>query len=86
MSPSDTDPQREKRRHRVPLIIMGLAVVFGVGMILLWITEEADMAPGPEASEQEAPAAELSEGDVNVPADALTETVEPGDGEVVIEE
>ena len=86
MSPSDTDPQREKRRHRVPLILIALVVVFGVGIILFWVAEEAFMAPGPETGEQEAPAAELSEGDVNVPADAPTETVEPSDGEVVIED
>ncbi|RKT27898.1 hypothetical protein BXY70_3253 [Roseovarius halotolerans] len=85
MSPPDTEPQRDKRRHRGPLIMMALVVAFGVGIILYWIVEEASMAPGPEGGEEERPAADITEGDVNAPDAAQTETVAPSDGEVEIE-
>jgi hypothetical protein len=86
MSPPDTNLKKQKRRHRGPLIGMALAVVFGVGIILYWIAEEAVMAPGPEAGGEDVTPADIREGDVELHDDAPTYTVDPSDPDVEVVE
>ncbi|MDP3339683.1 hypothetical protein [Frigidibacter sp.] len=52
MSAPQTNIEKQKRRHWAPLVGSALVVVFGVAMILWWMTEEAVEAP-----ETDAPAA-----------------------------
>lgn len=40
MSAPQTNIEKQKRRHRGPLIGMGLAVLFGVVLIVYWIGKE----------------------------------------------
>jgi hypothetical protein len=58
MSAPNTDPEKQKRGHRVPLIGMGVAAVFGVVLIIFWLFGAAEDAPtvDPDAGET-APAA-----------------------------
>lgn len=86
MTPPDTNLNKQKRRHRGPLIGMGLVAVFGVGLILYWIAELIVGAPGPEEIEDQPAPAEIREGDVEVPDDAPSETVEPGDPDVEVDQ
>jgi len=43
----ETDPQRERRRHRGPLVGMAAVALFGVGLIVYWILEEAATTDAP---------------------------------------
>jgi hypothetical protein len=45
MSAPRTNIEKQKRRHWAPLAGMALVVLFGVGLILYWIFEEAATAP-----------------------------------------
>lgn len=83
MTPPDTNVNKQKRRHRGPLIGMGLVAVFGIGIILYWIAEEVFFAPGPEEAPEPA-VEERTEGDVTLPGDAPVEEVAPADPEVEI--
>lgn len=47
MSAPQTNIEKQKRRHRGPLIGMALAVVFGVGLILYWLLDEAAEGQSP---------------------------------------
>lgn len=52
MSAPDTNLNKQKRRHRVPLIAMGVLVVFFVILMLVyWPIEEAAQAPGPDGAD-----------------------------------
>ncbi|WP_323766140.1 hypothetical protein [Marinovum sp.] len=90
MSSPDTNLNKQKRRHRGPLIGMAIAAVFGIGLILFWIGEVFVTAPGPDeepvqdASEQVSPT-ELEAGTVETDAGAVEE-VAPGDSEVEVEQ
>lgn len=55
MSAPQTNIDTQKRRHKGPLIGMALAVVFGVGLILYWMLDEAAEGQSPLDAE---PAAE----------------------------
>ena len=48
MTPPDTNLQKQKKRHRGPLIGIALVVIFGFGLIAYWVVEEAAVAPGPD--------------------------------------
>ncbi len=50
MSAPQTNIEKQKRRHWAPLVGSALVAVFGVLMILWWMTEETVEAPGPDAS------------------------------------
>lgn len=85
MSPPDTNLEKQKRRHRGPLIGMAVVTILAIVLILYWIGELFVTAPGPEGAEEEITPAEIRQGDVNVPADAPTRTVGPEDPEVQVE-
>lgn len=46
MSAPDTDPKRQAKRHKVPLIGIGAAVVFAfiIGVILMGVLNEAEVS------------------------------------------
>lgn len=48
MSAPHTDPEKEARRHRGPLIGMAAVVLFGVVLIVYWIFEEVATSDPPE--------------------------------------
>ncbi len=55
MSAPQTNLEKQRRRHRGPLIGMALVALFGVGLILYWLFEEAASSPDSnrrDASEQ----------------------------------
>lgn len=37
MSSPDTNVEKQKQRHRGPLVGMAIAAIFGIGLILLWV-------------------------------------------------
>ena len=84
MTPPDTNLQKQKKRHRGPLIGIALVVIFGFGLIAYWVLEEAAMAPGPDdGAEEQTPAAMPGGGGApSVPAQ--DETLQPGDPEVEV--
>lgn len=45
MSAPQTNLEKQRRRHRGPLIGMALVAVFGVGLIAYWLFEEAATSP-----------------------------------------
>ncbi len=47
MSAPQTNIEKQRRRHRGPLIGMALVVVFGVLLITWWLFEEASQAANP---------------------------------------
>jgi hypothetical protein len=51
MGAPDTNLERQKRRHRWPLIGIGVAVAFGVGMMLFWLFGTVSDATPPEGAE-----------------------------------
>jgi hypothetical protein len=65
----ESEPERERRRHRGPLVGMALVVVFGVGLILYWILESAATteAPADPGSVEVPPRSTLGEDDANRP-------------------
>ncbi|QHQ35799.1 hypothetical protein [Algicella marina] len=77
MTPPDTNIEKQKRRHLGPLVGMGIAVVFGVGLIIYWISEAVVTAPETEDPTEQAAPEDIQEGDVNLPAAAPSETVDP---------
>lgn len=50
MSAPRTDPEKQFRWHRVPIIGMALVVLFALGVILYWLFEEVSRSdpPSPE--------------------------------------
>lgn len=91
MTPPDTNLQKEKRRHRGPLIGMAIVVVFAAGLILFWVAESFFYSPGPGPTEragatEQSDAADIREGDIDVPSDARNETVSPGDPDVEVDQ
>ena len=48
MSAPQTNIEKQKRWHRGPLIGMALATIFGVGMIVIWLMDEAENAGNPD--------------------------------------
>lgn len=81
MSAPNTDLETETRKSRWPLIGMALAVVFGVGAIVIWLFDEAAEAPAPSdpvAEDQEAiPPAQEGLGSVPAPEGVEPREVEP---------
>jgi hypothetical protein len=55
MSAPRTNLETEKRRHMGPLIGMAVVVIFGVGLILYWLFQEAAQGNSP-TSDTVAPA------------------------------
>jgi len=53
MTAPDTKLERQKRRHRGPLIGIGIAVIFGVGMMMLWLFGAVSDAPPPDGVESQ---------------------------------
>lgn len=53
MSAPQTNIEKQKRRHWAPLVGSALVAVFGVLIILWWMTEEAVEAPVTEAPAEE---------------------------------
>jgi hypothetical protein len=60
MSAPQTNIEKQRRRHRGPLIGMALVVLFGVLLITWWLFEEASQAP--DAIQSTVPAATATEG------------------------
>lgn len=85
MSPPDTNLKKQKRRHRGPLIGIGVVSVLGVALILYWIVELFVTAPTVDEHGKSTTPAEYREGDVEVPDDAPTQTMAPDDPEVEVE-
>ncbi|SDO76227.1 hypothetical protein SAMN05216196_10978 [Lutimaribacter pacificus] len=93
MTPPDTRLDKQKRRHRGPLIGMVIVVIFAFAVIFYWIAELAYEAPGPQGQEEQEEQQEteplspeqLDSGDVEVPPTAPVDEVEPGDEDVIIE-
>lgn len=81
MSAPNTDLETETRKSRWPLIGMALAVVVGVGAIVIWLFDEAAEAPVPSdpvAEEQEPiPPAQEDLGSVPAPEGVEPMEVEP---------
>ncbi|MBE3637628.1 hypothetical protein [Mangrovicoccus algicola] len=79
MTPPDTNPQKQAKRHRIVLIGMALVALFGVILILTWVGEEAATAPEdqppPAASQPQSD--ELDDGDVDVPPQEPEAPAEP---------
>lgn len=64
MSAPRTNIETEKRRHAGPLIGMGLAVIFGVGLIVYWQFEEVATSPTAESASPVETGAEPAAGPV----------------------
>ncbi|MFN3724491.1 MAG: hypothetical protein ACK4VZ_15785 [Paracoccaceae bacterium] len=63
MSAPNTNLEKEKRRHRGPLVGMIAAVVIVILGFVWWLGQEAaqtDIAPGPQTIPQGSPAAETA--------------------------
>lgn len=84
MTPPDADLEKQKRRHRGPLVGIAIVAAFGVGLIVLWVIEVVLTAPDSVDTSEDISPADIREGDVEVPEFAPTETVEPGDPEVEV--
>lgn len=76
MSAPNTNLEKERRRHRGPLIGMLLGVVFVLGLLLFWLGSDASTgtAPGTSADPAEAgiSAQEADTGSVPTEADPMT--------------
>lgn len=70
MSPPDTNLEKQKRRHRGPLIGMGVVAVFGFALILYWIVELVVTVPTVVEHGESTSPAEYRDGDVEVPESA----------------
>lgn len=83
MTPPDTDMQKDKRRHRGPVIVVILLIAVVLLGFVVWMGGVFETAPGPDdpesAQQDETSSEQFREGDVEVPESAPTETVEPGD-------
>jgi hypothetical protein len=84
MTPPDTNLEKQKRRHRGPLIGISLAVAFAVGAFIYWMTEVAHYAPGPQDSDEQSAPAEIHEGTGDASANTPSKTIEPSDPEVEV--
>lgn len=51
MTPPDTNLKKQKRRHRGPLFGIAIAVLFGVGIILYWVSALFDEPAGPDTTD-----------------------------------
>ncbi|WP_374391516.1 hypothetical protein [Tabrizicola sp.] len=69
MSAPQTDPERQLKRHRVPIIGMALVVLFALGVIIYWLFEEVSQSDPPPP---ETPAG------ASAPAEEGTATPDPG--------
>lgn len=77
MSAPDTNVERQKRRHIVPLIGIGIAAVFGVVLIVYWIFEEVSAAdPVTQDEVTEAPATGIAP-EVTQPAPSADPGTQP---------
>ncbi|WP_413875139.1 hypothetical protein [Albidovulum sp.] len=47
MSAPRTDPGRQLKRHRVPIIGMALVVLFALGVIIYWLFDEVSHSDPP---------------------------------------
>lgn len=78
MSAPDTNLKTQKRRHRGPLIGIGLAVVFAVSIILYWVFQEVATTGNPQGADtrtEGAPSGE--EGALPPTADPVTPMTPP---------
>lgn len=50
MSHTDNNVQRQKRRHRGPLIGMAVVVIFALVLLVWWLGYEAYEADGPQGA------------------------------------
>lgn len=57
MSAPQTNIEKQKRRHIVPLLGMALVVLFGLGLIIYWQFEEAAQGDSPGVEEPSDPGA-----------------------------
>ncbi|WP_103257584.1 hypothetical protein [Tabrizicola aquatica] len=57
MSAPQTNLEKQKRRHIVPLLGMALVVLFGVGLIIYWQFEEAAQGDSPGLEQPSDPGA-----------------------------
>lgn len=88
MSQPDTNLKKQKRWHRGPLFGMALAVVLAVvvavGIMFYRSSEEGSR--GSETVNEESGATDIREGEIDLPDDAPTKTVEPADPDVEVVE
>ncbi|MBN8189772.1 hypothetical protein JF540_24085 [Salipiger thiooxidans] len=77
MSPPDTNTRRQARRHWPVFIALALVVLFGVGIILYWVGEEAAQAPEPDETGAPDTVQDLREGDVAPQPDVPERAADP---------
>lgn len=72
MSAPNTNLAKERRRHRGPLIGMGLGVIFVLGILLFWLGSEFSLgtAPGTVSDPSHAAPSAQDADDGSVPTDA----------------
>ena len=51
MSPPDTNLEKQRRRHWGPLLGIGLVALFGIALILFWITGLVEEGGEPQGAE-----------------------------------
>ena len=64
MSAPQTNIEKQKRWHRGPLIGMAIVAIFGVGMLFLWMMDEASNGDSPTGAPE---ATESSESPAGTP-------------------
>lgn len=57
MSAPNTNIEKQKRRHKAPLIALAIVVLVVIGLMALWIVDLSAEAPGPNGAQ--APLAEV---------------------------
>ena len=77
MSPPDTNVEKQKSRHKGPLIGMALVAVFGIGLITYWVFEL--FAESPEATTEAETDTVTVEPTETVDPDASVEEAEPAE-------
>lgn len=55
MSAPQTNIEKQKRRHRGPLVGMVLVTIFGVAMLFFWLTGEAEDGNKPGDAQKTTP-------------------------------
>lgn len=80
MAPPDTNLEKQKRRHKFPLVVMGVVVLLVGVMMLYWLAGLFNPEDAAESEEGSAPI-ELPDAGVSAPQG----TLEPGDPGVEIQ-
>lgn len=68
MSAPNTNIERQRRRHRGPLIGMTLAVIFVLALFAMWLTGQIGSTPAPSTAPAPAAAVPLQSAPAPAPA------------------